>query len=77
MIPIEDNKSKQKLIKILESAFKDNQKSHLLLPDGSSQKIEDKGKAYRMQEHHQKKAEDAYAALKHKQTTTFEPHTPS
>lgn len=77
MIPIEDSKSKRKLIKILESAFKDNQNAHEILPDGTSKKIEAKGKKFRLQESEQQKAEKAYAALKFRRSTTFEPHTPS
>ena len=77
MVPVEDGKSKHKLIRILESAFKDNQNAHLILPDGTSEKVVKKGKAYRLQAEQQKKAEQAYASLKLKQSTTFEPHTPN
>lgn len=77
MVPVQDAKSKRKLISILESAFKDNQNAHLILPDGTSEKIVKKGKPFRLQAEQQKKAEQAYASLKLKQTTTFKPHTPN
>lgn len=77
MIPIEDNKSKRRLTKILESAFKDNQNAHTLLPDGTSIKKEVTGKKFRLQKAKQEKAEEAYANLRYKQSTTFEPHTPN
>jgi len=77
MIPIEDKSSKQKLTKILESAFKDNTNSHLILTDGTSEKITTKNKSFRLQKNCQQRAEQAYAKLKQKQTTTFEPHTPN
>lgn len=76
MIPIEDTHSKRKLIRILESAFKDNQNAHEILTNGTSQKIEKSGRKFRLQQAEQKQAEDAYQSLKFKQTTTFEPHTP-
>jgi len=76
MIPIEDRASKKRLIQILKAAFKDNQNAHEILADGSSQRVEKKGKRYRMQEALQRQAEDAFQKLKFKRTTTFEPHVP-
>lgn len=76
MIPIEDPKAKSKLSKIIESAFRDNQNAHIIQDDGTSLKNIKKGASFRLQHSEQKKAEKAYANLKYKQTTTFEPHTP-
>jgi len=77
MIPIEDPVSKKRLIHILESAFKDNQNAHSILADGTSKRIEKKGKKFRLQAHLQSTAEAAYKELNFKRTTTLEPHTPS
>lgn len=74
MIPIEDSKAKRKLTKIIESAFKDNQNAHIIQDDGTSLKNNKKGASFRLQLSEQKKAEKAYANLKYKQTTTYEPH---
>jgi len=78
MIPIEDKKSRKRLLGILESAFKDNTNAYKILEDGSSQRIQrgkDK-KRFRMQEHLQREAKRAASASAHERTTTFEPHTP-
>lgn len=78
MVPVTDKRIKTQLIDTLEAAFKDNQQAYRILPDGSSERIEAKGKpAFRMQEYLQKKAVKASKAKAYQRTTTFEPHTPN
>jgi len=79
MIPIEENIHKRRLIKILESFFKDNTQASRILADGTSERIERKKgrKAYRSQEQFYKDAKNLAKAREHERSMTFEPHTPS
>ncbi len=79
MVPIIDKDIKAQLTDILESAFKDNQQAHRILENGSSVRVQAKGKSssFRMQEHLHKKATKLAKARSYARTTTFEPHTPN
>ncbi|MEO1857355.1 MAG: polyphosphate kinase 1 [Rubritalea sp.] len=79
MIPIVDKDIKSQISEILQAAFKDNQQAHRILEDGSSERVNPKGKTsvFRMQEHLQKKAVKLAKARAYTRTTTFEPHRPS
>ncbi|MDP4625544.1 MAG: polyphosphate kinase 1, partial [Akkermansiaceae bacterium] len=78
MIPIEDKPIKRRLVKILETFFKDNQNAYLILPDGTSKPITPaKGeKPFRAQEHFHQQAKRTAKAREHERSMTFEPHVP-
>jgi polyphosphate kinase len=78
MIPIEDKPIKRRLVKILETFFKDNQNAYLILPDGTSKPITPaKGeKPFRAQEHFHQQSKKAAKAREHERSMTFEPHVP-
>lgn len=78
MIPIMDKAAKRRLTHILEAAFKDNQQSHEILPDGTSQRIKvENKKKFRMQKDLQELAEKAAKSRSYRLSTTFEPHLPT
>ena len=78
MIPIEEKTIKRRLIKILETYFKDNQNAYRIQSDGSSKPIAIKKgeKPFRAQEHFQTLAKRAAKAREHERSMTFEPHVP-
>lgn len=77
MIPIIDNKAKSFLKNVLEAAFKDNQQAHLMLADGSYQRISNpKAKPFRMQSALQADAVSLSKAKTQRRSSTFEPHLP-
>ncbi len=78
MIPIEEKTIKRRLIRILETFFKDNQNAYHILPDGTSKPITPrKGeKPFRAQEHFHQQAKKAAKAREHELSMTFEPHVP-
>lgn len=78
MIPIEEKSIKRRLIRILETYFKDNQNAYRVLPDGSSEPVQPgKGdKPFRAQEHFHELAKRAAKAREHELSMTFEPHVP-
>ena len=79
MIPIEEPALKRRLTRILDTFFQDNTQASLLLPDGSSRRIERaKGqKAFRAQEYFHQQARKAAKAREHERAMTFEPHVPA
>ena len=78
MIPIEEKTIKRRLIKILETYFKDNQNAYRIQADGSSKLITAKKgeKPFRAQEHFHTQAKRAAKAREHERSMTFEPHVP-
>ena len=78
MIPIEEKTIKRRLIKILETYFKDNQNAYRIQADGSSKPITAKKgeKPFRAQEHFHTQAKRAAKAREHERSMTFEPHVP-
>lgn len=78
MIPIEEKTIKRRLVKILETYFKDNQNAYRIQADGSSKPvIAKKGeKPFRAQEHFHSQAKRAAKAREHERSMTFEPHVP-
>lgn len=78
MIPIEDKQIKRRLVKILETFFKDNQNAYEITKDGGSRPIGvEKGeKPFRAQEFFQRQARKAAKAREHELSMTFEPHVP-
>ena len=78
MIPIEEKTIKRRLIKILETYFKDNQNAYRIQSDGSSKPITAKKgeKPFRAQEHFLTLAKRAAKAREHERSMTFEPHVP-
>ena len=79
MIPIEQTQLKRRLIRILESYFKDNTQASRLMRDGSSQRIvRAKGKkSFRAQDYFYQQAKKAAKAREHERAMTFEPHVPA
>ncbi len=78
MIPIEQKSIKRRLIRILETYFKDNQNAYKILPDGSSEPIVPKKgeKPFRAQDHFYQQAKRTAKAREHERSMTFEPHVP-
>ena len=78
MIPIEQKTIKRRLIRILETFFKDNQNAYHILPDGTSQPITPKKgeKPFRAQELFYQQAKRTAKAREHERSMTFEPHVP-
>ncbi len=78
MIPIEEKNIKRRLIRILETYFKDNQNAYRILPDGTSSPIQPaKGeKPFRAQEQFYSQAKRSAKAREHERAMTFEPHVP-
>ena len=79
MVPIEEPAIKRRLLRILEAFFQDNTQASLLLPDGTSQRIErpKKTKAFRAQEYFHQQARKSAKAREHELAMTFEPHVPA
>jgi polyphosphate kinase len=78
MIPIEEKAINRRLVKILETYFKDNQNAYRIQADGSSKPITAKkgDKPFRAQEHFHTQAKRAAKAREHERSMTFEPHVP-
>ena len=78
LVPVEDERSKKRLIQILKAAFQDNTNSFEILKDGTSVRIApEKGqKRFRFQEHLYKEASKAAKARERERATTFTPHRP-
>ncbi|MFK7852038.1 MAG: polyphosphate kinase 1 [Akkermansiaceae bacterium] len=78
MIPIEQKVIKRRLIRILETFFKDNTNAYRILRDGTSEPIvAGKGKKpFRAQEQFYTQAKRAAKAREHERSMTFEPHVP-
>ncbi|MEP4079208.1 polyphosphate kinase 1 [Haloferula sp.] len=79
MIPIEDKDARRQLLKILETLFKDTRQASLILPDGTSERIEPaKGKKpFRAQDYFYRQARRKAKAREHERAMTLEPHVPS
>lgn len=78
MIPIEEKSIKRRLIKILETYFKDNRNAYRIQSDGSSKPVTAKKgeKPFRAQEYFHTQAKRAAKAREHERSMTFEPHVP-
>lgn len=78
LVPIEHKAIKRRLIRILETYFKDNQNAYHILPDGTSRKITVKKgeKPFRAQDHFFQQAKRNAKAREHERSMTFEPHVP-
>lgn len=79
MIPVEEAAPKRRLIRILDTFFQDNVQASLLMPDGTSQRIQrtKNQKPFRAQEHFHQQAKSAAKARQHERSMTFEPHVPA
>ncbi len=78
MIPIEERAIKRRLIKILETFFRDNQNAYRIVADGSSEKIKVKKgeKSFRAQAYFHNLARKNAKEREHERAMTFEPHVP-
>ena len=78
LVPIEDNDSKKRLIKILKTYLDDNVKARLIKGDGSYTMVERKGrkKAIRSQEVLNREARRAAKKAEQERGMTLEPHLP-
>lgn len=78
MVPIEDTRLRNRLIKILDTFFKDNTQASILRPDGTSEHIEPKPgeKKFRAQEYFFRQARRTAKAREHERAMRFEPHLP-
>ncbi len=79
MVPVEEPAVQRRLIRILDAFFRDNTQASLVLPDGTSTRIERlKGtKAFRAQEHFHNESKRAAKAREHERAMTFDPHVPA
>ncbi|MCA9176608.1 MAG: polyphosphate kinase 1 [Planctomycetales bacterium] len=76
LVPIEDESSKRKVIRVLEACFDDNVKARRLLPNGSYQRL-GKGKPFRAQQCLMDEATEAVRQAQQLERTQFTPHKPS
>ena len=78
LVPVEDRGCREKLIKILDSYFRDNVKAWRLMPDGQFVRAEqtESRRRHQSQEALFKNARKALQKARRKQVTVFEPHRP-
>ncbi|MBF0543684.1 MAG: polyphosphate kinase 1 [Candidatus Riflebacteria bacterium] len=77
LIPVEQSHCRDRLMNLLESAFKDNTQAHLLEPDGSYKRIKSpKGKSFRSQEYLYEIAKELGKSATKERRTVFEPQFP-
>ncbi|MBB5351180.1 polyphosphate kinase [Haloferula luteola] len=78
MVPIEDARARRRLIKTLDTFFRDNSQASRILPDGTSEKIRPSAgeKTFRAQEHFFREARKSAKAHEHERAMRFEPHLP-
>ncbi|MBM3999505.1 MAG: polyphosphate kinase 1 [Planctomycetes bacterium] len=76
LVPIDDASSRQRLIAVLDTYFRDNTKARRLTPDGSYERIRARGRrrAVRCQQTLYEEARDAMKRAEHSRRTTFEPY---
>lgn len=78
MIPIEETAHKRRLLRILETFFRDNTQASKLHPDGSYERLSPGvgEKSVRAQQVFFQQARKAAKAREHERAMTFEPHVP-
>ncbi len=77
LIPIDHKRCRDRILKSLSCYFKDNINAHELQSDGSYMRLQPSPEpAYRSQEQIYEECRDLHAALRHHQTTLFQPHKP-
>jgi polyphosphate kinase len=78
MIPIADGAIRRRLIRLLETYFRDNTQASAILPDGASRRLQAaKGeKRFRAQQFFFEEARRTAKAREYERATTFEPHRP-
>ena len=74
LFPVKDANLRRRLVGIMETFFADNVKSHLMLPDGTYERVERDGKPVRAQEKFYRDAVEAAGAAQ-KTTVRFQPLT--
>ncbi len=79
MVPVEDPAARQQLIAILQTYFRDDQKAHLLRPDGAYEKIRPakNRKGFRAQEYFYRQACAAVEQAAQSRLTVLQPHRPA
>ncbi len=76
MIPIEEDRDKERIKAYLLACFKDNTNAHIILPDGSSERISSEGKVpFRFQEYMYKLTKERITAKNETANVTFQPHS--
>lgn len=78
MIPIEDSRLRNRLLKILDTFFKDTAQASKINSDGTSERIQPKegAKKFRAQEYFFRQARRTAKAREHERAMRFEPHLP-
>jgi polyphosphate kinase len=78
MVPILDGRLRRRLIRILETYFRDNTQAWRIMPDGTSERLAPgKGeKPFRAQKAFYQDARRSAEAREFERATTFEPHVP-
>jgi polyphosphate kinase len=77
LVPVEDVRSRDRLIHVLETCFADTVKGRELLGDGKYRPVQDTGRPLRSQETLFEEARMAIKELEKLQRTVFEPHLPA
>jgi len=78
MVPIPDRNIRRRMVRILESFFRDNTQAWRILPNGTSERLASPSirKRFRAQEFFYRKASQVAEDQQFERATTFEPHLP-
>jgi polyphosphate kinase len=77
LVPVDDAPSRKRLIKILDTYFRDTEKARRLRPDGSYERVNSsqrKKRRLRAQEAFYEEARDTLKRVEQSRRTTFEPY---
>lgn len=76
LVPVEDERCREKLIDTLQAYFKDDTNTWLMRSNGSYKRIKPQEERYRAQEQLYQRACQAMRAIKQNRLSRFEPHVP-
>ena len=76
LIPVDDDRCREKLIETLRAYFKDDTNTWLMRPNGSYKRVKPHEESYRAQERLYQRACEAMRDVKQNRLTRFEPHVP-
>ena len=76
LIPVDDERCREKLIETLRTYFKDNTNTWVMQSNGSYKRVKPHEEPYRAQERLYQRAYEAMRDIKQNRLTRFEPHVP-